>query len=150
MNKREIAQKQLEQLYQVTQNDEGRRLIIRNWCVTVWLAILVAIVTKRVEVEFWHAVFLALTPLLIFGPMECLVQTFLSLNLERAAQLERMIVDTECEELSSNEHCYVTSYTKIGLGIKLQTLLHVFLRPYVAAFYGALLLISISFIIFVI
>ena len=91
--RRDFARNQLENFYKHIEADRGRRMITRNWFITVWIAVLVAIGSKRLEVQETVRVFLVITPIIAFWLFETLTQTFIALNAERARKLERRLLE---------------------------------------------------------
>lgn len=101
--RRELANKQLDHFYRNIEADRGRRIATRNWFITTWTAVLIAVSSNRLGIQGIAKLFLLVTPIVAFWLLETLSHTFVVLNSERAEKLEiRLMKDEFSEPLTRN------------------------------------------------
>jgi hypothetical protein len=68
---------------------------IKNWCVTIWLAVLVAIFTEQVELEKWGSVFITASPAFLFWFLESLCASGLNRFADFQKRIEKKIANSD-------------------------------------------------------
>ncbi len=148
MKPEEIVIMQLEQFYKVIREDQATRTSIRNWCITIWLAMLAVIGTGKLAINVNQSLALSVTPVFLFWLMECFHHTFITTNEERATTLERMLAGNDFGALSPSKHFFVSGYASITFKQKMRALLKaMFTKESVWVFYLLLCVGSFAFVV---
>jgi hypothetical protein len=147
MDMRDIAKMQLEQFYRTIREDQGHRITIRNWCRTIWLALLAVIGSGKLQVSANQALLLSIMPICMFWLMESFHHVFITTTEERAKMLEQMIVDDNYASLNPLQHFFVSGYGFVTYSQKIRVLLKaMFTLESVIIFYLLLAPGSIAFV----
>jgi hypothetical protein len=147
MQRDEFFKLQLEQMYKAIGDDESRKVSIRNWCITVWLAGLTAIGSGKLIINMYQAFLLSTLPVCMFWLLECLQHMFVSINEERAQFLESFLLSNSISSLIPSDLTFVAGYRSVRYSKKIKFLFQTIVRESVLLFYLLLLVGSISFII---
>lgn len=148
MEIQEILLKQLEQYYRVTEQDKGRATTIRNWGITVWLAIVVALISGKLTVNFYQSLFVVIIPIVSFWFLESSQWAYVRMNDDRAKKLEKAIAENQQLTAIPLDYFYVSSYHKITTSKKIEAFFKsMFTSTIVSIFYCILLVTSLLFIV---
>jgi len=137
---------QLTQYYNVTENDKQRQTTARNWCITVWLALTLAIVSAKISLGYFEKLLLILTPVLLFWFLEAFQFYFVKINEERTAKVEKFIVENNDITEIPIRLFYVHSYISKSFHEKAVLFLkHMFATEIISLFYYILVVLSLIF-----
>ena len=90
-----ILREQLQQTREIGDSIFKHQGTIKNWCVTVWVAVFAAIATNRVSVKKETALFALFAPVILFWFLEGVHGGMRWLFLKQSAELERRIANKE-------------------------------------------------------
>jgi len=138
----------LEHYYDVLLNDSIRLMKTRNWCITVWIATLVAVGSDQLKTDFIQSLILILSQNIFFWIVECLQHTYLLIDNERASEFESFISKKNDDTLLPLNYFYVSGDKKIPLCEKFKKFRYsIFKADSIWIFYLLLIASSIIFII---
>ena len=147
--RRELANKQLDHFYRSVEADRGRRIATRNWFITTWTAVLIAVSSNRLGIQGIAKLFLLVTPIITFWLLEMLTHTHVALNRERAKELEIRLMKDEFSEPLTRTNFLVAGWDDVTYRQKVETYLKsLFQVESVWVFYCTALLCSIGFAVF--
>ena len=147
--RRELANKQLDYFYRNIEADRGRRLATRNWFITIWTAVLIAVSSNRLGIQGIAKLFLLVTPVISFWLLETLSQIFVVLNSERAEKLEIRLMEDNFKEPLTRSDFLVAGWNEITYTQKIKAFLkNLFQLESVWVFYCTALACSIGFVVF--
>ncbi|MFX0195734.1 MAG: hypothetical protein ACFFCW_06390 [Candidatus Hodarchaeota archaeon] len=114
----DILREQLQQLRQREEIYFRQRAFIKNWCVTVWSAILLVIFTRISHTDRIEAILILGFPVLFFWGLEGISDAIQSLYGEHSIELEKRIsenrlsVDNPVEVFMSSRHLQFSTSDK--------------------------------------
>ena len=147
MDAREVLVQQLEQYYKEIRQKRRARYTIRNWCITIWVAVLIAIGTEKIITDETKAMILVFLPILMFWILEVFQQSFVVLDENRTEVLERILSQTEILFPLSIEYFYNAGYTRIPYKSKVRISMSImFTSETIIIFYSIMLIGGVLFI----
>jgi hypothetical protein len=146
MNSLDIAQKQLDNFYTMILSNRQIQLAVRKWFITIWVALIGAVITKQISRSSLSFLFLVMLAIVLFWWLEAIQLTFIVLDERKAKRIEEYLVSFRSNQNLPIDAFYVSSYGNDSYFAKIREYFKsFFLRESVCLFYIA---ISITTVIF--
>jgi len=145
----ELVKSQLKQLYKGIDSTFDHRQNVKKWCLSVWLAILYGIFSKKIGITFPFDLMLVTFPVCIFWFHEGIIAQDAILLHERAMRLEQYLLSRDFQRLELVTSMYITGRYEVSLRKKFWALIRgLFILETVYFFYIALLAMSVFAILY--
>jgi hypothetical protein len=136
----EVLKTQLEQAYIRINEDIKQMSTIRNWCVTVWIAIITVSNSAGLNLTTLQKVILPILPIFLFWLIEGVQRVFARLHVQLAQNLEIALAEGVLNRAIIKDYLFLTSEARFNTRQKLKVLTHIlFTSEILATFYGLLL-----------
>lgn len=137
----EFLETQLQQFYSRIEEDIKRITTIRNWCITVWIAIPTLTSSIDSRLPTGQRTLLSVMPVLLFWLIEGLQRYYLEQHGNRARKLEKAILYGTVEAEDIELYLFLTGEKLVSQREKREVLVKcLFYTKAVLIFYGTLLI----------
>ena len=120
---KETVEKQLDRVSEDYQNRLGQRYGVRNFSVTVWVAVLIAIATKRLEITIGGNFWLLISPVIMFWFLELALASITQRREWLICSLEERLATNDMDSGNPIEIYYISMDKKVGLKEKFHGLI---------------------------
>ncbi len=118
--------------------------LIKNWCITLWVAILVVLFTKKLQFGYFTITIMLSLPVLLFWCLETIYAAGLILVVEFERDIEKRIITKNLLVRDVSEIMISSRFQKIPFSTKVVTNLKAaFTLENIVIFYLALLTLSL-------
>ena len=140
----DIVKFQLENIYKSIDLTRSNRQNIKKWCLTVWLAIVVAIMTERIPSSGSYSFFILNIAIVVFWLYEGINSVHTLLFEERARMLETLLISGEYSVANPEKYFAVYGNQYITLNDKSRKfLIGCFRMETIFVFYVVLIILSL-------
>ncbi|GEM_PF-3646108 len=147
MTNKEIIQKQIDFWYDNIQNSRRAQLTMRNWCITLVFAIIIALSTGELKIVGYLQYIVITLPILLFWFIESLQNSMERISICKVEILEKLMCQETIPELNTDMF-YISLRTNVSLKQKINLLIKsIFTTETIVLFY-LLLLAGVFVLIF--
>jgi hypothetical protein len=121
---------------------------IKNWCLTIWLAVLVAIFTKKIQLEKCGILIIALSPVCLFWFLESVYTSGMLRFSDFQKHIEKKIGNSDLSYNELSDIMLVSWLHSVNRCVKIKTFLKAaFCTEVIVFFYLALIVVSMFLIL---
>ncbi len=135
----------IEQHYKTIDRHYNHRITTKNWCLTLWIGLLIVIASGRVVTFNFHGIVLSLLPLFLFWVIEAFQASHMKIMELRVAELEKLWAQQESKIKKPTDLLFYGSHQYQSSRIKFNMFMYaLFKMETVYAFYLLLVVINLA------
>lgn len=142
-----ILGRQLEYLHQHLQVNIRSRTIIKGWCITVWLGIIIIMLTQRDVFSQLRTQLTIFGPIIFFWVLEAVEAALTVLDKKQMLEIEKRLAEKKFEVSEASECFIISRYEKFTRSDKFCAFITSFFTgEMILSFYAMLAFASVIFL----